>query len=995
MTILPRLDQSANQHVVASGTQDYEGDSVTHRLVVLGIYIFISLAYFSRPLLRGILIAHGDGFAYYYPLRAYYHEIIRSGFSDWNTYNFLGYSLVGTMQSAVFYPLNLIYLFLSAPMAFNLSIVLHYALAAFFMYLFCRTRVNSTYAAVIGGASFAFAGFLMAHRGHVAMMNAGIWLPLIFYYFERFRQSSKVRYIFFQALAIAAQILAGYFAVVVYTCILLGLYALLSVMLLSDRPQRDARHILWQTGSVLLAMGLALLLVAPQLYSTFITYRAAWRSGFDYYFYASGSFPPFMLLSFVFPFLFGGGFGAPIMEPWNVVGLSGYLGALPLITAIVVVISRFRKSGEVKLWSLIALFVFGAIFNRFTPLGKILYWLPVYNIFRYQSRFIIGLDFALAVLFCYGIDAFLLKPESLLAEYPKYVAICSGLIAVGLSLSTIGSSVFQHHIFDEPGLLSYVNASGLELLEKLFSLSSPTLWIPLMFLAGLIVLTRALSRQHLTGLLAALAVLLFLLLEQFSFGMFYDTNWPKRSLVRAAAVNPAIQFIHQHLSKERYLAVGLVQYLPGSGVPGGLFNLDDHVASVNGTEPLFSNDAHEMFGFFPDGTPHNTEQLLAENLVLSTAAVKYVLIPKTDLNPEIRAITQRKLPYDVVDSGQIASARLPISSWQYFDSYPLSRDEYALRPHKELPYGIGGMLMAPLAIERNRRYLVRFEAKIDDRPPSTFPGVLATLVADFYAAPSYDPASAEVDLYSVDLTSEYRPFTAVFDSGPSAPPIVQFRVYTGGGDTIMVRNIEIAKIDTQRIPVSEAAAASIDDNGGAVYRTVFQTDDAIVVENLNARPRLFCVNQLVGMRDREQMLPALASWQINPATQALVEPAALARIRGALSDGPMGCGPMSVRDFQSGLVDVAVDFERPGFLVFSEEWDPRWHAYVDGVEHEVFRTDYFAQGVAVPAGAKAVRLIYQPWKNNYSVLGPILFVALWAGWYLRGRSWRLNLINHG
>jgi hypothetical protein len=980
MTIPPRVDRPVSQQVLAPGTQEHNSDSLTQRFVILGIYVFISLAYFSRPLLRGILIAHGDGFAYYYPLRAYYHEIIRSGFSDWNTYNFLGYSTIGTMQSAVFYPLNLIYLFLSAPVAFNLSIVMHYALAAFFMYLFCRTR-NSTYAAVIGGASFAFAGFLMAHRGHVAMMNAGIWLPLILYYFERFRKSRAVRYVFLQALAIAVQILAGYFAVVVYTCILLGLYALLSATFFSDRSQRNARHILWQTGSVILAISLALLLVAPQLYSTLITYRAAWRSGFDYYFYAAGSFPPFMLLSFIFPFLFGGGFGAPIMEPWNVVGLSGYLGALPLITAIVVIISRFRKSGEVRVWSLIGLFVLGAVFNRFTPLGKILYWIPVYNIFRYQSRFMIGLDFAIAVLFCYGIDAFLLKPESLLAEYSKYVAICSGLIVVGLSLSTIGPSVFQHHIFDEPGLFSYVNASGVELLEKLFSLRSPTLWIPLMFLAGLIVLTRALARQYFTGLWAVLALLIFLLLEQFSFGMFYDTNWPKRSLVRAGAVNPAIQFINQHLSNERYLAVGLVQYLPGSGVPGGLFNLDDHEASVNGTEPLFSDDAHEMFGFFPDGTPHNTEQLLAENLVLSAAAVKYVLIPKSDLNPEIKEFTERKLQYEALDSEQIASTPISISSWRYFDSLPLSRGEYALRPHKEMPYGIGGMLMAQLAVERNARYLVRLEAKIDNRPTSAFPGVLASLVADFYAAPSYDPASAEVDVYSVDLSSEYKPFLAVFDTGPSAPPIVQFRIYTGGGNTIMVRNIEIAQIDTQRIPVSAEAAVRIDDNDGKMYRNVFQTDDAIVLENLNARPRLFCVSRLVAVSDREKMLPALASWQINPATQALVESADLARIKGSLPDGPIGCGAMSVREFKSGTVDVATNFERPGFLVFSEQWDPRWHAYVDGGEHEVFRTDYFAQGVAVPAGAKTVRLIYQPWKNNYSVFGPILFVALWVGWY--------------
>src|SRR5262249_95664 len=150
-----------------------------------------------------------------------------------------------------------------------------------------------------------------------------------------------------------------------------------------------------------------------------------------------GSFPPFVLLSFVFPFLFGGAFSLPLLFPWDVVGDSGFIGILPTFTAIMAAIVLRKSRGDVRFWSIIALFALLAMFNRYTPFGKLLYLLPVYNIFRYQARFLVGLDLAMAMLFAIGIDAVLLNREMRQKYSRAFLAIASFFVVVGLCIATI------------------------------------------------------------------------------------------------------------------------------------------------------------------------------------------------------------------------------------------------------------------------------------------------------------------------------------------------------------------------------------------------------------------------------------------------------------------------------------------------------------------------------------------------------------------------------
>ncbi|MCL6446984.1 MAG: YfhO family protein, partial [Armatimonadetes bacterium] len=144
----------------------------------LVLYILLSVFYFAVPILKGELIVPGDSLVQYYPLRLFYSL---SHYLDllWLPYQFLGLPFLGTLQTGLLYPLNFLYFLIPAPFVFNFNIILHYALAAFFTFLYARLLGVRVFPAFMAGLVFGFSGFLMAHKGHISMVNAAVWLPLL------------------------------------------------------------------------------------------------------------------------------------------------------------------------------------------------------------------------------------------------------------------------------------------------------------------------------------------------------------------------------------------------------------------------------------------------------------------------------------------------------------------------------------------------------------------------------------------------------------------------------------------------------------------------------------------------------------------------------------------------------------------------------------------------------------------------------------------------
>src|SRR3989344_1559595 len=132
------------------------------RWVILSFLILV-LFFFWRFLTGNEIFAFKDLSRYFYPLRYLMVEQVKAGHLPlWNPYIFCGFPLLATLQVGFFYPLTIIYYLLPFNLAFNWYIILHYFLAACFMYAMLRHFRLGWHASFLGGLVFAFSGFLLS-----------------------------------------------------------------------------------------------------------------------------------------------------------------------------------------------------------------------------------------------------------------------------------------------------------------------------------------------------------------------------------------------------------------------------------------------------------------------------------------------------------------------------------------------------------------------------------------------------------------------------------------------------------------------------------------------------------------------------------------------------------------------------------------------------------------------------------------------------------------
>lgn len=84
-------------------------------------------------------------------------------------------------------------------------------------------------------------------------------------------------------------------------------------------------------------------------------------------------------------------------------------------------------------------------------------------------------------------------------------------------------------------------------------------------------------------------------------------------------------------------------------------------------------------------------------------------------------------------------------------------------------------------------------------------------------------------------------------------------------------------------------------------------------------------------------------------------------------------------------VIVRVNGGGPGLLIFNETYDKGWHAFVDGVEWEIWPINAVVQGVGVPEGTREVRFVY---RNPGLKRGAAISLLGWGGLVAGGMLFR-------
>lgn len=324
-------------------------------------------------------------------------ELKNGNLPIWNPYNFSGTPLLANFQSAVFYPLNILFFIFSFDLAWGLLVFLQPVLAGFFLYLYLRFLKVSKIGSLLGSLCFSFGSYSIVWLEWNTIIHTILWLPLILLSIEKIFLGSK-NWLLILLLALISSFFAGHMQVFFYIFLITIIYTLIKIIRLK---QNRKNTILLFIICLLLFAAVTSVQWLPTLKFISLSNRAYDLGDFT----KPGWFIPWQnLIQFLAPDFFGNPATANYWGVWNYGEFIGYLGIIPLIFALSAVI--FRRDKKTLFFSLLALFAL--VFALPTPLAKLPYILKLPFLSTSQpTRLMSIIDFSLSILAAFGFDWFI------------------------------------------------------------------------------------------------------------------------------------------------------------------------------------------------------------------------------------------------------------------------------------------------------------------------------------------------------------------------------------------------------------------------------------------------------------------------------------------------------------------------------------------------------------------------------------------------------------
>ncbi|MFC1666759.1 YfhO family protein [Candidatus Omnitrophota bacterium] len=393
-------------------------------------FILIALVaiFFSDVLFEGKIFVHRDLSRFFYPLREFsVTQFLCHKVPLWNPYIHCGSPHLAELQTCVFYPLSVIYLFFSYPHAFNYFIILHIFLAGLFTYILMRSWAYSRYASFFSSIAFMFSGYIISVINLPASLASIVWLPLAILFYERSLKKEWIKNSMITGIFLAFMFLGGE-PIIVYSTVF--------ILLLLGRPNIKPLGL-----SLLVMTGLSCFQILPFL--EFVGYSS--RASMDFGEASMWSFPPYALLDLFVPYLSESDYLYKDYwgrQSWLLVYYMGIFTLLCAFLALKFVVTKRRK----VFFYILAL---GLIlsFGRYTPVYYFLYKLmPGFSLSRYPIKFFFMVSFSLAILAGMGLDYYreAIKSNHFLKRFLKTILILAFVasffyLAVNLNFTKICS----------------------------------------------------------------------------------------------------------------------------------------------------------------------------------------------------------------------------------------------------------------------------------------------------------------------------------------------------------------------------------------------------------------------------------------------------------------------------------------------------------------------------------------------------------------------------
>lgn len=169
------------------------------------------------------------------------------------------------------------------------------------------------------------------------------------------------------------------------------------------------------------------------------------------------------------------------------------------------------------------------------------------------------------------------------------------------------------------------------------------------------------------------------------------------------------------------------------------------------------------------------------------------------------------------------------------------------------------------------------------------------------------------------------------------------------------------------------------------YKTVTdpQTGNLSIVEHPTRLPRVFFVYNIHVAKSEEELLAYIKSAEFNHRTTAVLEKEPDKTLSTPATQPTWDA---RITNYTNNQVIIDAKTSHDGLLVLSEIHYPGWKAYVDGVETEVFRTDYNLRSVLVGAGEHKIEVRFEPstfrngmWISVATLLVCVLGIVVSSG----------------
>lgn len=379
-------------------------------------------------------IGGNDQIRMFYPYRTFITDsLLRGELPLWNPYNFAGSPLFANFQSAVLYPLNIVYLLMPQINAWSLLVFIQPLLGTLFMYIYLRNLSLRKLAAFLGGFSFGFSGFILTWSMENAVVGqAVLWFPLVLYGVDLFIKRVSGRRFLFLVIVLATCLLAGHLQTFFFIYLVGFCYGLFRIATL---PRKVWFYYFSLFASLFIS---SVLLCSIQLLPSIEAFLQSTRGSVtDSHLLATYLVPVTQVVTAIAPDIFGNPGAYNYYGPGFYHEQIFYLGLVPLIFAVVTIFT-LRQEKTVRFFAVIAIVSF--FFSISSPFTEWFYRQPIPIISTFTpSRILFVTSTALSILAGYGFNDWITRGAQLSKRLAVTVCFIASFLGLFLGYLVVGS----------------------------------------------------------------------------------------------------------------------------------------------------------------------------------------------------------------------------------------------------------------------------------------------------------------------------------------------------------------------------------------------------------------------------------------------------------------------------------------------------------------------------------------------------------------------------